>query len=863
MKRTRLIILLLLIHSCVFGQIIADHMVVDRYADIPQIYIDEVRKMLVNMGGESHSLGYQNGANLLELLYPRFQVMTYTSNPPPSMTDQYLRLGRPYMYGESIWTSQGGIDAFNETMLDQHNTGNPYDVFGFAWCWDMSWVNLTGGTEDPVYGVHWAGTTEGGPDGNLRWGLDDGDQILTGNSVSMDDYLNAIEQYNAFYTANGMTTAAIFTTGPVDGYYEENAVQRELKHDHIREYVRAHPGAVLFDYADILCWNNSGVKYTEDWDDDGVIRSYAQIHPDNMREYDSSWNIIPPDDHDGDHIGEVGALRIAKAMWWLLARICGWDGEPMTAGTWIGGTSGSESDWFTAANWFGGDVPNSATDVRIPASGTWQPVITGETTAVCRNLTISEAARMEISAGTHLTVNGSLLNNGTLKIESSGVASSGSMIVYGSSSGTGVTTYDRDLPASLYRYVSSPVSSATLPSGKRFWLWDEPSGEWIETASCESGRGYTMMADGGTVSFAGSVTTSVEQPGSAPYNSEDQHYDNERGIWGGGGWNLLGNPFTSALNVSLFLSENPGDFDPSYQAVYIYNGTDFYFIAEEVSGYEGLGSFVTRDIQAGQGFFVLANYKGVVFNFTPEMQTHNRSAPMTKSVRTDAMPWPGVIVTVKQGDIKKSTQVIYHDGMTPGLDPGYDVGLFSTDNGISIYTSLVLNDEDINFARQVLPLSGADTIIIPLGVDTERGGEVIFSASTVPAGSRRYWLYDNLSGISTDLTKESYTVTLPEKTYGPGRFWIKSAESVTTINNPGDGGSGVRIWASGGRVVIKGNVGAKASCEVFDLHGFKVKNSVLQDGELNFVVMPVGSKGVFVVRLTDGERIYIKKIVII
>lgn len=535
----------------------------------------------------------------------------------------------------------------------------------------------------------------------------------------------------------------------------------------------------------------------------------------------------------------------------------------MTAGTWIGGTAGSESDWFTAANWFGGEVPNSATDVRIPASGTGQPVITGETTAVCRNLTISEAAIVEISAGTHLTVNGSLLNNGTLKIESSGVSSSGSMIVYGSSSGTGMTTYDRDMPASLYRYVSSPVSSATLPSEEQFWLWEETLGQWIETASCESGRGYTMRADGGTVSFTGSVVTSAEQTGSAPYTSEEQHYENERGVWGGGGWNLLGNPFTSALNVSLFLSENPGDFDPSYQAVYIYDGSDFYFIAEEVSGYEGLGSFVTRDIQAGQGFFVLANYEGVVFNFTSGMQTHNRSAPMTKSVRTDDTPWPGVILTAKQGDIMKSTQVIYNDGMTPGLDPGYDVGLFSTDNGISIYTSLVLNDDGINFARQVLPLSGADTIMIPLGVDTEKGGEVTFSASAVPAGSRRYWLYDSLSGISTDLTKESYTVPLPGKTYGPGRFWLKSAESVTAINTPGDDGSVVRIWASDDRVIIKGNVGAKANCEVFDLHGLKVADSVLQDGELNFVVMPVGSKGVFVVRLTDGERIYIRKIVII
>ena len=31
-----------------------------------------------------------------------------------------------------------------------------------------------------------------------------------------------------------------------------------------------------------------------------------------------------------DHISEAGALRLAKAMWWMLARIAGWDGGTTT-----------------------------------------------------------------------------------------------------------------------------------------------------------------------------------------------------------------------------------------------------------------------------------------------------------------------------------------------------------------------------------------------------------------------------------------------------------------------------------------------------------------------------------------------------
>jgi len=52
-----------------------------------------------------------------------------------------------------------------------------------------------------------------------------------------------------------------------------------------------------------------------------------QIHPDNQKDYDESFNEIAFTDADEDHIGEVGALRLAKAMWWMLARMAGWEPE--------------------------------------------------------------------------------------------------------------------------------------------------------------------------------------------------------------------------------------------------------------------------------------------------------------------------------------------------------------------------------------------------------------------------------------------------------------------------------------------------------------------------------------------------------
>ncbi len=243
----------------------------------------------------------------------------------------------------------------------------------------------------------------------------------------------------------------------------------------------------------------------------------------------------------------------------MLARMAGWNGIS-TVSTWLGVTA----DWSTAANWSGGVVPTSSTDVIIPSSGN-NPVISSTSSATCHNLVINPEA--------------------SLTIESSSLTSSGSLIVHGTSTGT--VTYNRVMPdGSLYRYISSPVSSALLPSGNSYWRYDEPTGEWLPTSSYIPGLGYTMQGNGTTVSFTGSVITSASQIGTAPYNSYADHYTDERtsigGQWGGGGWNLLGNPFTSAMNALAFIDHNNGiidgsqednSFDPSYEAVYIYNGS--------------------------------------------------------------------------------------------------------------------------------------------------------------------------------------------------------------------------------------------------------------------------------------------------
>jgi len=296
------------------GQIIADHTVVDKYDKIPQKYIDEVKKMWTTNPGESHTAALRQGLVDLELLDSRFQVLIRTSGTPSSYRTSELRFssatwgdlssetGWKYGYGEEDWFT-------NSTAITRTKAGirycNTHDLeltaIGFGWCYDDSHTSNVSDKADPVYGCRWYGRSYDGPEGNRCWGLDESDKIITGNSVCLDTYLVATQEYIDYCASQGYKTKVYFTTGPVEPTYYKNEAgyQASLKHQRIRDYVLADPSRILFDYADILCY-----------DDGNEILSTA------------TWNghtfpvITSANYGKGDlgHIGSDGALRLAKAM---------------------------------------------------------------------------------------------------------------------------------------------------------------------------------------------------------------------------------------------------------------------------------------------------------------------------------------------------------------------------------------------------------------------------------------------------------------------------------------------------------------------------------------------------------------------
>ena len=188
--------------------IVVDHTSVDLFDDIPAAYMAEVKKMFLNVIGESDSRAYKNGLLYLAQQNPAYAASIRDGVAPEGPRSDALRFSNSHWgdvdsaggwaswYGEEDWFTSDMAKARTKAHIQYVSSiGSPISAFGFGWCLDM--CRSSDGTSgvDPVYQVRWAGSSVGGPQGNLPWGLDEGDFAVTGNSVSLDTYLAANEEY--------------------------------------------------------------------------------------------------------------------------------------------------------------------------------------------------------------------------------------------------------------------------------------------------------------------------------------------------------------------------------------------------------------------------------------------------------------------------------------------------------------------------------------------------------------------------------------------------------------------------------------------------------------------------------------------
>jgi hypothetical protein len=505
-------------------------------------------------------------------------------------------------------------------------------------------------------------------------------------------------------------------------------------------------------------------------------------------------------------------------------------------------TGTTDLDWSNASNW-DVDVPNSTTNVEIPASTT--AIIYGSTGASTNNLTIDAAGSLTIFGGGSLIPSGTatgeinyrvyvpdtnwhLVSSPLVDVAYNDTWVTDNDIATGSifSSNRGISTYD-----------NSSLTSPDEAGASNHWRYTQG----MATGTFGTGVGYALIKDAnpgvssGNFTFTGTMPTTTATP---PVTQ------------GANNWNLVGNSFPSYMDVADFIASNgvsgTNQLSDTFQSVYVWNAT--------TSLYEMLTSGY---LQPGQAFFVNSKVSSGTVSITTAMQSHQTSIPFYKTST------PTLNLSVSNGLSTKKTQLNYFDNKTNGLDPGFDIGLFNgVASDLSIYTHLIENNEGIALGRQALAISEMESQMIPIGLKAEAGKELTFSieALNLPNGIEVY-LEDRAANTFSSLTDGDLKITLNEDVNGTGKYYLQLSSSALNLDN--DVLESVSVYTtSNSNLRIVGLSIVNTSVKLFNLVGKEVYSTSFKSNNIQNISLPKLSKGLYIVQIQSERSILNKKIIL-
>ncbi|ARV14951.1 T9SS type A sorting domain-containing protein [Polaribacter sp. SA4-12] len=521
----------------------------------------------------------------------------------------------------------------------------------------------------------------------------------------------------------------------------------------------------------------------------------------------------------------------------------------------------SNGDWSSISNWDLGRLPIANDLVSIPSGKTANLDVSYITVT-----DVSVVGTLNINSGKSITITGNLTTTGTTNIKSD-ATSSGSIIVDGSSIGNIV--YNRYIKDNANWYIiSSPVenqdidvfaNASSLVAGagndnRGLGSYNNATPAWVyyqngttTSGDFELGKGYSIrLSSAGNVTFAGNLKT-------------DDVVKNV--TVGSNGWNLIGNPYPSFVNVNkpadaanniLDLGINFSILQSGFKAIYFWDTvSDTYKPINNTSD--------AKYLAPGQGYFVRVNADGSI-TLNEKMQSHRTGDYFSKS-SSDRFE---IKLKINNGlSTEKNTDIKYIAGTTTGLDEGYDAGLFNTTASYSIYTHLVSDKDGTKYALQALPNSNFDTMVVPVGLNANKDSEIIFSAdmNNIPTGVKVY-LEDKVENVFTRIDEGSYKTILEEDENGIGRFYLHTTSETLSVDNLVSG-SKVKIYNtdSNSIKVIGLNID-EASFKLISVLGKEVLSTKLSNKAIQEVALPKLNTGIYFVQIKSQSEEISKKIIL-
>ncbi|WP_225035883.1 T9SS sorting signal type C domain-containing protein [Winogradskyella sp. SM1960] len=470
-------------------------------------------------------------------------------------------------------------------------------------------------------------------------------------------------------------------------------------------------------------------------------------------------------------------------------------------------------------------------------------------------------------------------------IQINDVANSGDIIMKRTVDGSTLNGND-------YIYWSSPIENApfsSIPGNVTYeWHTNETNargtiGDWASASGAMSvGRGYIARVPSAidyTASFNGvpnngDITMNVYKTSSTSgMNSEDAH------------WNLVGNPYPSALDADQFLQANTniegsvylwqhhtpastGNANPFYENFPVNYGDQY--LTYNKMGPSSPTSDFDGYIASGQGFFIQVlnsesqtstlNFANAMRHDVDESGFDNSQFYRSSTEETIALEKQLVWLSLSnENDKAISTLIGYADGATEGKDRLYDA--YTNNEGFNLY-SLISEDEKL--VIQGLPLPFVDTNTVPLGFEIQKSGIYKIAIGKVEgnlfeAQEQDIYLEDTYTGEVHDLRVAPYTFTGEAGIFND-RFVLRYTPSISlSIDEVSN--TNTYAYINDAMLFVRSSNTIK-SVEVYDINGKQIVSHMSNDNRDTFSTDFNFAKGVYIVAIKlDNVSIVTKKLI--
>lgn len=493
-------------------------------------------------------------------------------------------------------------------------------------------------------------------------------------------------------------------------------------------------------------------------------------------------------------------------------------------------TGTTDSDWSTVTNWSTGAVP--ANNAVITSGLTNYPTIATGTAVTTGNILIESGASL-IADGTS-TVTSNVTYKRNLSFTAGGLE--GWHLVGSPVSGQ---TYNNDFIS------ANSIATGTVAANRGIAVYDNSvaTNNWDYFQNGESGTfgiasGYSMKTFETTdVSFTGTLNT--------------DNADKGINIGAGTPFNLISNPFTAYINSETFLDLAANSTKLTSKTIWVWNPS--------TKNYDAKISTAAFKVAPGQGFFVSCSTAGDL-TFEEGIQNHQTSDTF---LRTEVKPQ--ITLNITDSELNRYAKIYYDDNASKSFDNGYDGETFAgVANKFDIFTQLLENNQGKNYQIQSLPNEDLESMVIPVGLKSEAGKEITFTAETLNLPNDiKVFLEDRNANTFTRLDEinSEYKVTLTEAANGIGQFYLHTSKSSLGVQEVNQ--NNISVYSvNKSTLKIVGLSQGNSDVSLYNILGKKVFSTSFKSNGVQEISLPELARGIYIVQIANKTGKLSKKIVL-